>query len=119
MKFLKVFLTLLFVGFVLGCATTEKSDKEMHEPKAMGGEINLKEEVQAARKKAWEEGKYSCCLNTPCDQCIINMGGCPCGENLLNGNPVCHECKGGWDAGDGKFEDINPEDVKVMPRGKM
>ena len=42
----------------------------------------------------------------------------PCGSNVVEGRSVCHECKGGWLAGDGAIDDIEPEDVEVMPRGK-
>lgn len=81
--------------------------------------VDLKAEVAAQKHAAMEEGKYGCCLTVSCDQCLINMGGCPCGGNLMDGNPVCHECKGGWEAGGGKFPGINPADVKVMDRGGM
>jgi len=45
-------------------------------------------------------------------------GQCPCGLNVVEGNPVCHECKGGWLVGDGAIEDIDPEEVEAMPRGE-
>ena len=54
--------------------------------------------VQDAKKKLTKEGKYGCCLKHGCDQCVLKMGGCPCGMNAAAGKPVCHECKGGWAA---------------------
>ncbi|GBC93527.1 hypothetical protein HRbin15_02018 [bacterium HR15] len=75
--------------------------------------------IAAEKKKAIQKGTYNCCLKHPCDQCMINMGACPCGDNAEAGRPVCHECKGGWAAGDGGIPDLKPEDIKVMPRGKM
>jgi len=81
----------------------------------------IQQQVFEARDELMEEGNYFCCLNNPCTQCFVNMpdGQCPCGENALEDNgPVCHECKGGWLAGDGAFEDIDPEDLETMPRGE-
>lgn len=52
----------------------------------------------------------------PCNQCALMMGGCPCGGNAASGKPVCHECKGGWDAGDGAIPGKRSRDIKVMPR---
>lgn len=105
-KIISLIMVLGFMGTIL-----YSGEKEEKTP--------LKERVQEEKREAWQDGKYSCCINTPCDQCIVNMGACPCGENLLAGKPVCHECVGGWIAGDGKFDNIKPEDVKPMPRGKM
>ena len=72
--------------------------------------------VQAEKKKLMQAGKYGCCLKHGCDQCVLKMGGCPCGMNAANGKPVCHECKGGWEAGDGAISGKTSADIKVMPR---
>ncbi len=74
--------------------------------------------VAAEKKRAIQKGTYNCCLKHPCDQCMIAMGACPCGDNAEQGKPVCHECKGGWVAGDGGITGLKPEDIQVMPRGK-
>ncbi len=47
------------------------------------------------------------------------MNGCPCGDNLAKGKPVCAECKGGWTAGYGTNPDIDPKDVKALPDEEM
>ena len=80
-------------------------------------EPTLAELVFERQAEALEAGDYNCCLNNPCIQCLVHMGACTCGENLVNGEPVCHECKGGWEAGDGAIDDVDPSDVQVMPRG--
>ncbi len=112
MRFLFVVSAVLFLVASLGMGTLASSccpeDEEKETLAAM---------VAEQKAEAIEDGTYNCCLNNPCNQCLIDMGGCPCGENVLEGEPVCHECKGGWEAGDGAFEDIDPEDVQVMPRG--
>lgn len=61
------------------------------------------------------EGKYACCISPSCDFCAMAVNGCPCGENLSKGKPVCGECKGGWTAGHGTMPDIDPKDVKTIP----
>lgn len=102
---------------LIGCQQPKTEETTSTAP-ATGkeSEIDLKTLVAERKKQAMDEGKYECCLKHPCDQCLINMGMCPCEENLKAGKEVCHECKGGWMAGDGHVEGIKPEDVKVMPR---
>lgn len=68
------------------------------------------------KQKLIEEGKYDCCLRHPCDQCLLSIGICPCGENASKGKPVCHECKGGWYAGDGAIPGKTANEIKTMPR---
>ena len=72
--------------------------------------------VMQEKEKLIKEGKYGCCLKHPCNQCALMMGGCPCGGNAAAGKPVCHECKGGWAAGDGAIPGKKAKDIKVMPR---
>ncbi len=74
------------------------------------------DQVMVEKDKLMKAGKYACCLKNPCNQCAIMMGMCPCGGNAATGKPVCHECKGGWAAGNGNIASKKPEDIKVMPR---
>ncbi|MEE8399298.1 MAG: hypothetical protein V3S89_09855 [Desulfobacterales bacterium] len=74
------------------------------------------DQVMVEKAKLVKAGKYVCCLKKSCNQCAIMMGGCPCGKNAANDKPVCHECKGGWAAGNGTMSHKKPEDIKVMPR---
>jgi hypothetical protein len=89
--------------------------KDMRSPAVKDAVKVLREEKQ----KLIERGEYGCCLKTPCDQCLINMGACPCGKNAKEGKPVCHECKGGWYANDGAIKGKKAGDIKVMPRMPM
>ena len=72
--------------------------------------------IMKEKAKLIKEGNYVCCLKNPCNQCALMMGMCPCGKNAATGNPVCHECKGGWAAGDGAISGKSPGDIKVMER---
>ena len=87
------------------------------QPEGVVNEETFQETFAREKEAAVEEGRINCCLKHPCSQCFAVMGGCPCAENLAKGEPVCHECKGGWIAGDGALEGIEAEDVPVMPRG--
>ncbi len=65
------------------------------------------------------DGNYSCCIAPSCDFCAMAMNGCPCGDNLAKGKPVCAECKGGWTAGFGMNPDIDAKDVKSLSDAEM
>jgi len=80
---------------------------------------NIRADLKAAKRNLAREGKYSCCIAPSCDFCALTAGGCPCGDNLANGKPVCHECKGGWEAGYGAVEDTKAEDVKTLSQDKL
>ena len=125
-----VVLAALFSLVVLGGCTAEEtstSNGADSSPVSTDGgpaavdlsNVNLKDAVNAQMSAAADEGNYGCCLMMPCSQCIVNMGMCPCGMNAKDGKGVCHECKGGWAAGDGAIEDLTADDVMVMPRGGM
>jgi hypothetical protein len=75
--------------------------------------------VGKAKADAMKKGTYTCCLKHPCDVCALHMGACPCGKNVAADKPVCNECKGGWDAGDGAIPGKTAADIKTMPRGPM
>jgi hypothetical protein len=75
----------------------------------------VRAKLKDAKRSLAREGKYSCCISPSCDFCALSVDKCPCNENLSNGDPVCHECKGGWQAGHGVVEGVNPADVKAVP----
>jgi hypothetical protein len=72
--------------------------------------------IQKDKQKLIDAGTYDCCLKHPCNQCMVNMGACPCGARAENNQPVCHECKGGWYAGDGNIPGKTADQIKTMPR---
>ncbi len=76
----------------------------------------VRADLKDAKRSLARDGKYSCCISPSCDFCAISVGQCPCNENLSEGKPVCHECKGGWMAGHGVVEDVNPEEVQTPPK---
>lgn len=77
---------------------------------------NIKEAKRlllVAKGQLAREGKYKCCIEVPCNQCAMDHQSCPCSENLKAEKPVCPECYGGWQRGEGKDKKINPKDVKT------
>jgi len=109
----------LFITFAIA---QHESDMEMMKKMMMNRPKALKQAdmaVQSEKKKLIKSGKYGCCLKHGCDQCVLKMGGCPCGMNAANDKPVCHECKGGWAAGDGAIPGKTADEIKVMPRMGM
>ncbi len=63
---------------------------------------------------------YKCCIRPMCDDCAVTMGSCPCGKHAAMGMPVCTQCKGGWEVGEGVIPGKTAADIKVMkPMGSM
>ena len=85
-------------------------------PKAMK---KADEAVQNQKAVAAKKGMYGCCLKHSCDFCALKMGSCPCGKMAAMDKPVCNECKGGWEAGDGAIPGKTAADIKTMPRMGM
>ena len=112
-------LAVAMVGWGLTRALAQHDDMEMMKKMMMNRPKALKQAdmtVQVEKKKLMKAGKYGCCLKHGCDQCVLKMGGCPCGMNAAHDKPVCHECKGGWAAGDGAISGKTADEIKVMPR---
>ena len=76
---------------------------------------DIRTKLKETKRALTREGEYSCCIAPSCDFCAIAVGSCPCNDNLSNNDPVCHECKGGWQAGLGVVEGVKAEDVKTPP----
>ncbi|HEX9829564.1 MAG TPA: heavy metal-binding domain-containing protein [Bacteroidota bacterium] len=75
--------------------------------------LQAKKLLADAKRQLTREGKYNCCIKDPCAQCALDHQNCPCYEDLKAGKPVCAECYGGWQRGEGKDQSIKPGDVKA------
>lgn len=98
------------------------------EKKEMGMEMKMpkspemdkaRAQLKAAKAKLAKEGHYSCCNAPPCDFCGIAMNMCPCGNNVVKGEPVCGECADGWSVGHGAIPDVDPAKVKREPHDML
>ncbi|MEX2191741.1 MAG: hypothetical protein WEB33_13650 [Bacteroidota bacterium] len=76
---------------------------------------DIRARLKETKRALAREGEYSCCIAPSCDFCAISVGKCPCNDNLSSGDPVCHECKGGWQAGLGAIDGVKADDVKTPP----
>ncbi|HXH60984.1 MAG TPA: hypothetical protein VNI20_06460 [Fimbriimonadaceae bacterium] len=115
MKKVRILITACCLLGIFLAAIAFSQMKDMRSATAKKAVETLATERAALMKK----GEYSCCLKHPCAQCMMSMGMCPCGMNAANDKPVCQECKGSWDAGDGRIPGKKASDIEVMPRGKM
>jgi hypothetical protein len=97
-----------------------ESDQIKTSQEKPSGKLTPAEKIKEAKRLLSEatgqltrEGKYNCCIEVPCNQCAMDHQSCPCYEDLKAGKPVCPECYGGWQRGEGKDKKINPKDVKT------
>jgi hypothetical protein len=84
--------------------------------------VKLQKGIDSYKAQLTKQGKYACCIQPTCDFCATHMGACPCGKMAAMDKPVCRECKGGWEAGEGAISGKNASQIKVMPammKGKM
>jgi len=83
------------------------------------GAQRLHSELERVTQAAAKKGQYNCCIAPPCEFCAAHMAMCPCGKNVAAGKPVCRECKGGWEVGEGRVRGIKASQVKGMSADRM
>jgi hypothetical protein len=110
------------------CAKSLLTKAEQEKPKEqmMKASKEAMSKGEAARKAITEhqkalakDGVYSCCIKPGCTFCSTAGDMCPCAMNLAKGQPVCPECWGGWQAGQGRLKDIDPSKVQIIPKEKL
>ena len=69
--------------------------------------------LREAKSELTRAGRYNCCIEEPCNQCALDHQSCPCYDDLKKGKPVCPECYGGWQRGEGHDKNIKAPDVKT------
>lgn len=65
-------------------------------------------EVEAVKRALHAEGKYACCVEPACNQCLLEYGECHCREAVAENGPCCGECTEAWLDGRGVVEGIDP-----------
>jgi hypothetical protein len=56
-------------------------------------------EAAALKAELAREGRYLCCVEPPCTQCLLERGECHCRASLRQEGPCadcCGECRDGW-----------------------
>jgi hypothetical protein len=96
-------------------------DKKRPPTKAKADLAAARVQMDAAKKKLMELGRYSCCVKAPpdskapgCDLCAKEHGSCNCGANLAAGKGVCGDCLAGWKSGRGAFPGIKKDQVTLL-----
>ena len=92
-----------------------KSDKPGKCPKCGMALVEVKKEKKSLMKqkmKAMKDGKYNCCIQEPCDECLKAHGSCSCKDAVKNNKPVCNECYDGWQKGQGDVSGKSAKDIK-------
>lgn len=75
---------------------------------------SLRQQVDLARKKAFEHGSHACCISPPCSWCLLHLGQCKCALGVGSGRYACRECHGGWEADQGVIPGKTKDDVRKM-----
>lgn len=77
--------------------------------------VRLQKSVDSYKAGLAKQGKFTCCVNPSCDFCATHMGMCPCGKMAAMDKPVCRECKGPSEAGEGVIAGKTAAQIKAMP----
>ncbi|MEW6060464.1 MAG: heavy metal-binding domain-containing protein [Bacteroidota bacterium] len=92
-----------------------RSDKPGTCPKCKMDLVEVKKEKKSLLKQKMEAmaiGKYNCCIEEPCDECLKAHGSCSCKKAVKDGKPVCDECYKGWQNGEGTVSGKTLNDIK-------
>jgi hypothetical protein len=92
-----------------------KSDKPGKCPKCGMALVEVKKDNKSTMKqkmKAMMDGKYNCCIEDACDECLKMEGSCDCKNAVKNNKPVCGECYEGWQHGKGAVSGKSAKDIK-------
>jgi hypothetical protein len=113
--------TLAVAGLLLGSVglwnLAAQGQDHMKMPPPPKQAVRIQKSIDNYKAQLAKQGKYACCVRPTCDMCATHMGGCPCGKMAAAGKPVCRECKGGWEAGEGAIGGKEASDIKAMPAG--
>ena len=77
-----------------------------------------RDQMDIARKKLTEQGRYACCVRPGCSLCAHVSGSCSCAANAGKGG-VCGECLAGWKAGRGAVKGVPASAIRLMPADKQ
>jgi len=115
MRHAKVCLAILLLGASWGCTKQTGTDYGSTAPPTAAptpGGGGATGDLAALKTKLATEGKYACCIKSPCDFCARSKGSCDCSIDLKAGRSVCGECYKAWQAGNGNVAGVDPATVK-------
>lgn len=94
-------------------AMAETPSHEQHNKESVKKDTaQTKPSLLKLKLKAMAAGKYNCCIEEPCDECLKAHGSCSCKKAVKDGKPVCDECYEGWKNGEGTVSGKALKDIK-------
>ena len=92
-------------------AASAAPDREFTEL-AEGDQISrIRGEAELVKAALAREGRYACCVEPACTECLLKYGECHCREALREEGPCCGECTEMWVEGKGTVEGISAWEV--------
>lgn len=67
---------------------------------------SLRGEADALKAELARQGRYACCVEPACTECLLKYGECHCREAVRKEGPCCGECTEAWIEGKGVVEGI-------------
>ncbi len=74
-------------------------------------------EVEETRWNLGSEGRYTCCVEPPCSECLLRHGACHCREEVRKKRPSCGECTEAWVEGRGVVQGVSA--LELLERKKQ
>lgn len=94
-----------------GPAPSEAPGQEFKDLATTRQLTRVRGEVEETRWNLGSEGRYSCCVDPPCSECLLRHGACHCREAVRNRRAACGECTGGWVEGRGVVEGVSAPEL--------
>jgi hypothetical protein len=67
----------------------------------------IRGEAEAVKASLAQQGRYLCCVEPACTECLLKYGECHCREAVRKEGPCCGECTEAWVEGRGAVEGVN------------
>ena len=64
-------------------------------------------QVQETKTRLASQGRYACCVEPACNECLLKYGECHCRDAVREEGPCCGECTEAWVEGRGAVEGIS------------
>ena len=77
-----------------------------HAPPSDARIARIQGEVEQVKADLARQGRYACCVEPPCTQCLLKYGECHCREAIRKEGPCCGECTEAWIEGRGAVEGV-------------
>ncbi len=112
MKQAIIILILILLGST-GCTTddtgrkvvsSKPNEKAVEDSSDRASSIVLVDQKIREREQLRAEGKYDCCTDPGCLECVTDRKNCACYLNIKAKDPICGECLTGYKEGKGKLK---------------